>query len=85
MITIQYGVDKNSGMIWSKVGYSFAVPVLQTDQMTKKNGLHPIFELEKFEIDEVNTSLGTIKWTQIVPNQIKNLHREFWGMKPLGE
>jgi hypothetical protein len=44
------------------------------------------YELEKFDVIQlVGSAYNAVKWTRKIPAQIKNLHREFWGMKPLGK
>ena len=85
MNTIQYGIDINSGLIWSRVGTQVAIPVFQSKNMTAKNSFNPDFEWGIFELYELAGSISTIRWTQNIPNKIKNVHREFWGMPPVGE
>ena len=82
---IRYGIDTSSGMIWSRVGSQVAIPILQPENMTSKNSFKPVFELDVFELDELAGSLSLIKWTQKIPNKIKNYHRDYWGMPPVGE
>jgi hypothetical protein len=84
--TIQYGVDWETGLVWSRVGSMIALPVLQFDKMVSDDNFKTKYELEKFDVIQlVGSAYNAVKWTRKIPFQIKNLHREFWGMKPLGE
>jgi hypothetical protein len=83
MNAIRYGIDRETGLIWSRVGSQVAVPVLQYDKMVPENNFKAIYELEIFDVIELVGSLGSVKWTRIVPIQIKNMHRELWKMKPV--
>jgi hypothetical protein len=87
MRTIQYAVDPENGVVYSAVlrhgsREGFAIPVLDFAGMNPENNFEAKYNLEKFE----NLDTGTwdrLRWTKKIPVAFKNLHREFWGMKPL--
>jgi len=84
MKSIQYGIDRDTGLVWSRVGSQIALPVLQYDQMNPENNFRTIYALEKFDVIHlIGSAYNAVKWTRKIPAQIKNLHRQFWGMKPL--
>lgn len=84
--TIQYGIDQNTGLVWSRVSSMIALPVLQYDKMGPEDNFQTKYALEKMDVMEVvGPSYNAVRWTRKIPSQIKNLHREFWGMKPLGK
>ncbi len=86
MRTIMYGIDGDTGLVWSRVGSEVAIPVLQYDQMTPENNFQPIYELEKMDvIQTAGQAYNSVKWTRKIPVELKNRHRKFWGMKPLPE
>jgi hypothetical protein len=81
---IRYGIDCETGLVWSRVGSQVALPVLQYDQMIPDNNFRTIYALEKFDVIHlIGSAYNAVKWTRKIPAQIKNLHRQFWGMKPL--
>jgi hypothetical protein len=82
MRTIQYGIDRDTGLVWSRIGSQVAVPVLQYDKMTPENNFTPSYELEKMDV--IGHAYNCVRWTRKIPTVIKNLHRKFWGMKPIG-
>jgi hypothetical protein len=84
MKAIRYGIDRETGFVWSRMGSMIALPVLQFDKMVPDNDFQTIYELDKFDVIQlVGSAYNAVKWTRKIPTQIKNLHREFWGMKPL--
>jgi hypothetical protein len=83
MNAIRYGIDRETGLVWSRVGSQVAVPVLQYDQMLPANNFQTHYALEKFDVIEVVGSYGLIQWTRKIPVRLKNLHRKFWGLKPI--
>jgi len=50
MRNIQYGIDRDTGLVWSRIGSQVAVPVLQYDKMTPQNNFQTIYELEKMDV-----------------------------------
>jgi hypothetical protein len=53
--------------------------------MVSDDNYQTVYELEIFDVIELVGSLGNVKWTRKIPTSIKDRHRGFWGMKPLGE
>jgi hypothetical protein len=85
MNAVRYGIDRETGLVWSRIGSQVALPVLQYDQMLPENNFQTHYALKKFDVFELMGSLGLIQWTRIIPLRLKNLHREFWGMKPMAK
>jgi hypothetical protein len=86
MRTIMYGIDRNTGLVWSRIGSQVAIPVLQFDKMTPDNNFQTIYELEKMDvIQTAGQAYNSIVWTRKIPTELKNRHRQFWGLKPLGK
>jgi hypothetical protein len=84
MNAIRYGIDRETGLVWSRMGSMVALPVLQYDQMGPDNNFQTIYELEKFDVIQlVGSAYNAVKWTRKIPLHLKNLHRQYWGMKPL--
>jgi hypothetical protein len=81
--SIRYGIDRETGLVWSRVGSMIALPVLQYDKMLPENNFQTQYALEIVNVIEVIGSMGLVKWTRKIPLRLKNLHRAFWGMKPL--
>ena len=80
--TITYAVDKVSGMIFSRVGQEVAIPILDFEGMTPENHFQTTYNLEKFSIYIAYQGTDLV-WTKKISNAAKNVHREFWNMKPL--
>ncbi len=85
--TIKYGIDMETGYAVSQMGDEVAYAVLDYDKTEPaKSGWseQPMPQhLEKTKIWYVAGWLGQIRWTRAVPLQAKNMHRRFWGLKPL--
>ena len=81
--TIQYAVDEYTGMVWSKVGEEFAIPILDYEGMKPENSFETKYNLEKVARDTVSQPWHTLRWTKKIPLDIRNRHRAFWGMKPI--
>jgi len=80
--TIQYAIDQETGQVVSRVHLEFAWPILDFAGMNPVSGFQMEYNLEK--LGHVPwESLGYLVWTRKIPNKIKNIHRVFWGMKPL--
>lgn len=80
---ILYMIDPDTGMVGSRVNSEVAVPVLDFKGMTSENGYETKYNLEKFDVIQVASSLSSCIGTRKIPTDIKNYHRKFWGMKPL--
>jgi hypothetical protein len=84
MKTIQYGIDKETGCVISRINNKIAIPVLQYNDMKPENNFKTSYELEKFDIFSIINYLNNnIKWTKKISKNIKNIHRQFWGLKLL--
>jgi len=83
--TIQYGVDSETGLIWSRVGSEVAVPILDFEKMTPENNFRTNYNFEKYDVLSVAKEVSNLKWTRKIPIEIKNIHRKFWGFAPLKE
>lgn len=79
--TIQYMIDLDTGQVISRVGSEIAIPILQFDKMGPENNFDTIYELEKASVFELQHVV--VKNTRKIPIDIKNQHREFWGMPVL--
>lgn len=83
MRTIQYGIDTETGLIWSRVGSEVAIPILNYDGMRAENNYCMSYFLEKMSVLQALPTINYIKWTRKISTEIKNIHRAFWGMKLL--
>ena len=90
--TIMYAINKDDGIVWSRVGSELACPVLDFDAIGQGgdgfakgdfNGPSR-WNLQKFDVLSVaGREWDRLKWTKKVPIGLKNRHRKFWGFKPL--
>lgn len=85
-----YGVDRDTGQVWSRLegdpsvgDRKIAVPVLEYDKIGEGGDFSkPLtYRLERMDITALTHA--RLRWTRKVPTAIKNVHREFWGLKPL--
>jgi len=83
MKTITYMLNPETGIVYSRVGSEVAIPVLEYDKMTPKNGFATSYALEKFNVFEMCKDLNTMIGIRKIPVAIKNRHRKFWGMKEI--
>lgn len=84
MKTIQYGIDLQTGLIWSRYGNKVAVPILDYANMKSFNRFTAGFYLNDYDVLDVLPN-RTIRWTRKISKETKNLHRKFWGLNPLKE
>lgn len=90
MLSITYAIDLDTGQVLSRAeGHPTAglnkvcVPVLQYERIGEGGDFsQPLtYKLEAMSIEAL---LHTrLKWTRKVLTEIKNLHRQFWGMREL--
>ena len=82
---ITYAINKDDGIVWSRVGSEVAVPVLDFAKIGENGDFTGPMEynLEKFPVVSIGREWARLKWTKKIPLSLKNKHREFWGMKPL--
>ena len=79
---IRYMVNKDDGIVYSQVYHDVAVPVLDFEGMKPENNWKMACNLEKTPDHQVYPYCHLIH-TRKIPVELKNVHREFWGMKPL--
>lgn len=82
MKTITYMVNAE-GQVYSRVGSEVAIPVLDFAGMRPDNNYATNYNLEKFDVIHVAYDLNKAVGTRKIPLKIKNIHRKFWGMKPI--
>ena len=85
MNRITYAINRRDGFVISRIGSELAWPVYQFSEFGKDGdftGEIPI-ALEQLSVYEAVTEWKDLLWTKKIPVEIKNLHRVFWGMKPL--
>ena len=82
---ITYGINKNDGLVISRVGSEIAIPVLDFEKIGKNGDFTTPAEyhLETFPVLSLGREYSRYRWTKKVPVRLKNRHRKFWGMKPL--
>jgi hypothetical protein len=81
--TIQYMINPGIGLIYSRVGSEVAIPVLDWEGMKPENNFKTNYNLVKFDVCDIASDLQGVIHTRKIPQRIKNIHRKFWGMKPL--
>ncbi len=92
MRIITYAIDPDTNLVVSRFdsrsrGRSetgFALPILDYDGMLPENSFATVYLLERSGLFGVPSGwLNGLTWTKKIDKAWKNLHREFWGMKPL--
>jgi hypothetical protein len=85
--TITYAIHPD-GYTVSRVGSEVAWPVLEYDKIGRGGDFTRPFSY-KLKKSPVLSALGRdwneLAWTKKLPVEIKNIHRAFWGLKPLSE
>ncbi|MEL7085350.1 MAG: hypothetical protein AAF268_08855 [Cyanobacteria bacterium P01_A01_bin.3] len=79
---IAFAVDRNTGMVYSRVGERVAVPV-RVEGGIRVRGAKPHYELESFPVYAIRERWANLLSTQRVPIHIQNYHREFWRLPKL--
>ena len=89
-MTLSYGVCQETGFYVSWIRdhpdhrNSVAWPVLDYESIGENGDYTQPFEYNLEEFDPVAVLPRTdVRWTRKIPIDVKNLHREFWGLKPL--
>jgi hypothetical protein len=77
--SIRFAVDRETGLVYSRVGGQWAIPVLEYDGWNPADA--PDYHLEKFGLYDVRPE--SLIRTSLIAVELKNRHREFWGLKPL--
>lgn len=87
---ITYAVERDSGIVVSRVGSHVAVPVLDFEAIGKGgDGFEPgdfngpvRWNLETFDLYALQP-WQAYRWTKKIPIELKNRHREYWGFPPI--
>ena len=77
---ITYAVDEETGLVWSRMGDKVAGPILDYDAMLPDNGYEAVYHLEIMPLNEIVRFWSSLRWTKKIPIEVKNTHREFWGI-----
>ena len=85
MKNITYAIDKNTGQVYSRFGNNIAIPILDYEGMTPQNNFKTNYFLESHSVHVMADIWTVLTWTKKIPVNIKNIHRTFWGMKPIRE
>jgi hypothetical protein len=72
-----------SGHVYSQYGNEIALPVLEFKEMNPANDFSAGYHLEKFPLFSLIHEWPSLAWTKKIPLELKNRHREFWGMSKL--
>lgn len=88
---ITYAVNREDGLVISRVGSEIAVPILDYvaigqggDGFAVGDFRGPVrYRLEKSPITDLRSCWRLFRWTRKIPRRLKNRHRRFWGFKPL--
>lgn len=90
---ITYAINRDDGLVVSRVGNEIACPVLDFDGIGQGGGGYRpgdfrgpvVYHLEKFPVTAIGRDWPRYGWTKKIPVRLKNRHRKFWGFKPLKE
>lgn len=89
---LTFAVSKEDGMVYSRCGDEIAYPVLQFGKIGEGGDFTQPFgdftqpfeyQLEKSSVFSFSHCWPMLRWTRKIPVELKNLHRKFWGFKPL--
>jgi len=82
---ITYAINREDGLVVSRVGSQLAWPVVQYDQIGEKGNFNgPInIKLENIPVTSVGQEWGLLRWTKKIPVVLKNQHRKHWGFSLL--
>lgn len=86
---ITYAINKENGHIVSRVDGEVALLILDWDGMKPENNFTTLnprnvkYNLEKFNVSDLVGEWHLLVWTNKIDVRWKNIHRKFWGMKPL--
>lgn len=82
MKNITYAIH-DAGYVVSRVGSEVAWPILDFAAMTLENKFRISYYLERIQVYEVSSEWDSLHWTKKIPVEIKNQHRDFWGLPRL--
>ena len=80
---VRFAVDRNTGMVYSRVGDRVAVPVPLDTGIRLKGSTEPQYSLEPFPVYAIRHKWANLHSTQRIPMHIQNVHREFWRLPKL--
>lgn len=80
---ITYAIHKDDGLVISRVGSELAWPTLQYEDMKPENNFETSYKLERATLQEASSDWPRLEWTKKIPRDLKNRHREFWGLPPI--
>lgn len=83
--TIQYGIDPDTGYVWSRCGSEVMVPIIAVDKMVPEDNFAIKIVYEKMNVLDALPTVNYCTWTRKIPVDVKNFHRKLWEMKPLKE
>jgi len=73
-----------TGQVVSRVGSDIYWPILDYEGMNPSNRYTIRYKWERFSVHSVSPAeWNTLVWTRKIPLEIKNFHRQLWGMKPV--
>lgn len=81
---IQYAIDKDTGLTWSKVGKQIAMPVKDFEKVPAPGeSAHFDYKLDKIPTSFTQFFEVSLDWEAKLPKSLKNYHRQYWGLKEL--
>jgi hypothetical protein len=85
MNKIQYAIHRQEGHVISRVGNELAWPILDYEAIGQGGNYNkPLqYNLEKVPLHSIGKEWQLLTWTRYVPTEVKNHHRQFWGMKAI--
>jgi hypothetical protein len=83
--SIRFAFNREDGHVISRVGNVLAWPILDFQAIGKNGDYTQPFQynLEKIDVLQVGREWDSLYWTKYIPTEMKNIHRKYWGMKPL--
>lgn len=84
---IQYAIDQETGLTWSRIGHKIAVPVIDhKDPFYPRYSVYKLMIMEEHDLNYLrpnNTTRQTLRWGAELPPSIKKYHDKFWKSKLL--
>ena len=72
-----------TGQVTSCQGSDIFWPILDYNNMTPENGFKITYRWEKLPLSSLMPAeWNNLRWTKKIPLELKNFHRQLWGMKP---
>jgi hypothetical protein len=58
-------------------------PILDYEGMTPENGFKLVYRWAKIPVIQLMPAeWNSLRWTKKIPLEVKNFHRQLWGLKP---